>query len=227
MNIAINTLGPSKVKAGVGNYVCHVVHQLALLDKVNTYYIIINKDNMHQFNDLPQHFRTIRAPTLTTNKTLRILWEQIAIPYLCHTHNIDVLHSPGFVAPLFLPCRSVVTIHDMTFFTHPDVHEQSKIAYFKLMIPPTVRKADIVIADSHATHKDICSLINVPERKVRTIPLAAEMKQINVGEARDFLRDTYDITNPFILFVGMIEPRKNVKGIIEAYSRLHTSHLLV
>src|SRR3989338_9730256 len=115
MRISITTLGPSKLKAGVGNYVHELVWNLAKIDHENQYHIIVNKDNEHLFRIKKSNFHIIKAPRFTTNRILRILWEQFSIPLLCLKYKIDILHSTGFVAPLFLPCKSIVTIHDLTF----------------------------------------------------------------------------------------------------------------
>lgn len=219
MKIAINTLGPSSLKTGIGNYVVNLVNWLARLDTINEYCILSNESNSAFFDVKNKNFHTIVLPKYTKIKILRIFWEQLRLPFLLKKMNIDLLHSPGFVAPLIKTTKSVVTIHDMTFFSHQEKHTKSKVWYFKNMIPLSAKRADAIIADSDNTKKEISKYLEIPRSKITTVYLGVskEFKQINKKNARAILRKKYSIENKFILFVGMIEPRKNLLKLVDAF----------
>jgi len=229
MRIGINTLGPSKLKAGVGNYVYELVRNLLQVDKRNEYFIIVNADNAALFEIEQKNVHIIHAPACTTRKNLRIVWEQVGIPFLCWKQGIDVFHSPGFVAPLLLPCKSVITIHDMTFFSHPCMHEVSKVMYFWLFIPLSAWFANRISADSENTRKEIVRYVRVSPEKVKTIHLAASSlyRPISKTKAKQQVAKKYNIQHSFILFVGTLEPRKNITGLIESYARAGLKQQLV
>ncbi len=229
MNVSLNTLGPSKLKAGVGNYVYQLVWMLAKIDNKNQYYVIVNKDNANLFQIKKKNFHIIKAPNFTTTRILRILWEQTGLSLLCWRHKIDILHSTGFVAPLFLPCKSVVTIHDMTFFSHPEYHEISKIRYFRALIPRSARKAAAISADSENTRREITKYLGISSGKIKTIHLAGNPScvQVEKKEAKQLLKNKYSISSEFILFVGTIEPRKNIAGLIDSYAKAKVAEKLV
>ncbi len=228
MRIAINTLGPSKLKAGVGNYVYELVRNLAQIDKNNEYFIIANTDNATLFQMQQKNVHVIHAPRFTTHKNLRIIWEQVGIPLICWQHHIDILHSPGFVAPLFLPCKSVVTIHDMTFFSHPRMHEISKLLYYWLFIPLSAWLANAISADSENTRKETIRYLRIAPKKIKTIHLAANplCKPVAKTKAKQHLAKTHNIHHSFILFVGTLEPRKNIAGLIDSYARANPTQQL-
>ena len=219
MKIAINTLGPSKLKAGIGNYVVNLVHELARIDGRNEYLILANEDNAQHFRFRNKNFTTFVLPSYTKNRVLRILWEQIRLPKFLKKHNVNILHSPGFVAPLRKTTKSVVTVHDMTFFSHPEHHTRWKQMYFRRMIPKSVEKADAVIADSENTKQEIIRYLKTDKNKITTVHLGVG-KHFKTGDkkpAQQFLRKKYHIKHNFILFVGTIEPRKNLTRLVEAF----------
>lgn len=222
MRIAINTLGPSKLKAGVGNYVVSLVQELSKIDDENEYTIFVNRDNEQFFKTNNKHFQIIILPDYTRKKLLRIVWEQFRLPKLLKKMNIDLLHSPGFVAPLKMSAKSVVTVHDMTFFSHPECHTRFKRLYFQNMIPKSIASADAVIADSENTTQEICKYLHTPKEKITTVHLGVgeHFKQINRRKAKEYLKTKYHINNRFILFVGTIEPRKNVQTLVDAFLQI-------
>lgn len=227
VRIAINTLGPSKIKAGIGNYVVNLVKELSKLDIKNEYVILANSDNAEFFTTNNPNFKTITLPNYTRTKFLRILWEQFKLPKLLRQMGIDILHSPGFIAPLRMTAKSVVTIHDMTFFSHPQYHTKFKRFYFKKMIPLTAKKAAVIIADSENTKKDICKYLDADKQKIAVIHLGVgkDFKKIDAGKAKKFISRKYGIKNKFILFVGMIEPRKNLQRLVDAFLQLKEHEL--
>ncbi len=135
MRIAINTLGPSKLKAGIGRYASNLVNDLAKLDTENKYFIFANENNYNWFANIKnKNFKIIKLGNYSKIKFLRILWEQIILPLQCIIKKIDLLHSPGFTLPLIKTCQQAVTIHDMTFFNHSEHHTFLKRIYFPMMI---------------------------------------------------------------------------------------------
>lgn len=229
MRIAINTLGSSSLKVGVGNYVIHLVHELAKIDKQNQYYIIANKKNARFFSTKNPALKILITPNYTAIKPLRILWEQLLLPFIIKKNEINLLHSPGFIAPLIKTSASIVTIHDMTFFSHPQCHTRFKRAYFTTLIPHTIRNADAISADSENTKQDIIAHLATTPSKIHTIHLGIDtnFQPLDKKSAQQTLQKKYNLNKPFILFVGMIEPRKNLNRLIDAYVSLKTATQLV
>lgn len=222
MKIAINTLSLNRTKAGMGNYIFNLVNNLAILDRKNNYYIFVSDRNKDFFRIKQKNFRIINLGKGVTKGLNRFLWEQFSLPIYIRKQGIDVLHSPGFVLPFLSKAKNVLTIADMTFINYPEVHTLLKRAYFSLLMPPSIRKADMVLAISESTKKDAVKLVNVNPKKIKVTHLAygEEFKVMDKKKAKVFARTMYGIDSPFIIFVGMIEPRKNLIRIFEAFSEM-------
>src|SRR3989344_7697917 len=145
MKIAINTLSLNKTKAGMGNYIMHLVNTLASIDKKNEYHIFVSSHNLGFFPLHQKNVKIINLGNLITYNIIRFFWEQFMLPFYLFRNRIDVLHSPGFVIPLLSPVKNIATIADMTFFSHPEVHTLFKRAYFGAFLPVSVRSANKVI----------------------------------------------------------------------------------
>lgn len=228
MNIAINTLGPSKLKAGIGRYVSNLVNDLAKIDDENKYFIFANEDNLSWFKNITnENFKIIKLGNYSKNKLLRILWEQIILPMRCMFKRIDLLHSPSFTLPLIKTCKQAVTIHDMTFFNYAEHHTILKRIYFPLMIKYAARQADIIFADSENTRQDIIRILKTKSDKIKTVHLGVEdifFEKRTKEEIKQIL-NKYNLDKKYILFVGTIEPRKNIPALIRAFARIQRKNI--
>lgn len=222
MRIAINTLSLNRTKAGMGNYIFNLINSLASIDKKNEYYVFVSDKNKQFFDIRQKNFRIINAGKAVTKNFRRLMWEQLSLPKYIKKHKIDVLHSPGFVIPFLSKAKNILTIADMTFISHPKVHTLVKRFYFGLFMPPSIRKTDKILSISKSTKKDISDMLNINAGKIEVTHLSygKEFKILDKKNAKGFLSDNYSIDYPFILFVGMIEPRKNLKRVLKAFSQL-------
>lgn len=236
MNIVINTLALNKIKAGMGNYIVNLVKEVIAADKKkeNNYFIYISKRNKEYFTDaiirIPGNVFFILVPNIFLNYLGKIFFEQCIIPLDLVRRKIDVYHSPGFSLPLLSlsnKTKNIVTIADMTFFSHSQHHMTLKNIYFRWIIPQSIKKADGVIAISESTKKDILSYIPSSQEKIRTIYLGVDQSfkkernksMQNIEEENNVLKK-YGIEKDYILYVGVLEPRKNIKGLLHAFAEV-------
>ncbi len=224
MRIAINALASRGSLSGAARYIRSLVTSLAKIDAKNKYILYVSPEDTPRFSGLGPNFQAV--PTVA-NRPLRILWEQTELPWDLKRRRVDVFHGPAFIAPLVKTCRQVVTIHDMTFFLLPQCHLFTKRHYFQRLIPECVKRADQVIAVSENTRTDIVRILGSPCR--------SKIKVVYHGKDESFhpdrtaaascgLRTKYGFSNRIILFVGLIEPRKNLERLIRAYANLQSIH---
>jgi glycosyltransferase involved in cell wall biosynthesis len=139
--------------------------------------------------------------------------------------NIDVWHGPHYTLPLRLRCRAVLTVHDLTFFDHPEWHEKVKVAYFRPMIRAATKRSEVLVAVSAGTARRLEEVL-APEAQVITIPHGVDHDRFSAapddGDA-DRLRGL-GVRPPYVAFVGTMEPRKAVPTLVEAFSRLAAGH---
>jgi len=163
--------------------------------------------------------RVIPFPRLWTH--LRLSWEML-------TDSPDVLFVPAHVIPLIHPRRSLVTVHDLGYKYYPDAHPLLDRLYLDISTRWNVKAASLVIADSYATRDDLIRFYRVPPEKIRVIypgydadlfrPVRDE-KRIQDVKAR------YGIEGDYFLFVGTIQPRKNIRRLLEAFALFRRSTL--
>jgi glycosyltransferase involved in cell wall biosynthesis len=160
----------------------------------------------------------------------RLAWEQVRAPALASRLGIDVWHGPHYTVPLRLRVPAVTTIHDLTFFEHPEWHERSKVLFFRRMIPRSVARAAAIVAVSAATAAAIEEILE-PDAPVLTIPHGVDHDRFRpasptpaTAPADLALLDPLGVRPPYIAFVGTIEPRKAVPTLVEAFARLAGDH---
>jgi len=216
MRIAINTLAMRRELYGGGNYIKNLVWALSRIDRENEYLIFGSSENVCHLEGLQNSFHIELAPS---NRMLRLPWEQTVLPLKLKRKRIDVYHGAGFVVPLVKTCAQVVTIYDMTFQLMPKRHSLHKRLYFRAMIPAMVKGSDRVIATSESTKRDILGFVRVEKEKICVIHLgvAGRFEPVRDGERLAEIREKYNLPREFILFVGVIEPRKNLETLVDAY----------
>ncbi|HEV2619920.1 MAG TPA: glycosyltransferase family 1 protein [Acidobacteriaceae bacterium] len=164
---------------------------------------------------------------------LRLLLEQIYIPWLTRKMKIDVLHSLHYSFPLVrTSARKVVTVHDLTSLLMPQVHIRSKRLYYIFFLRVSSRLADAVIFVSRSTQEDWRRHFPRSPVKQFVIPLGKGPNyrpDLPSASIRDVLK-RHNLSQPYLLYIGTIEPRKNLTRLVQAFARVQAafpSHTLV
>lgn len=201
---------------GVGNYIKNLVWGLSRIDRQNEYLLFGSPENLVHLQGLPGNFQVEMAPK---HPALRILWEQTILPLKLRQKKIDLYHGPAFAVPLVASCARVITVHDMTVQISPESQSVHTRFYLRTMIRAMLSASDHVIANSECTKHDILEIAKVQEEKVSVIYLGVDprFQPIHDKERLAEVREKYCLPREFILFVGMIEPRKNLAHLIDAY----------
>ena len=154
----------------------------------------------------------IVSPVPTPHEVFRAAWEHTAVPYETFRHKIDVYHSPNYTLPLALPCPGVVTIHDLAFMD-PRFHNTRLRLYLKLLTGVSIRRAAHVVAVSRYTKGEIERRFPHAAGKVSVVYSGLDP----VFENQNGAPSVSNGGRPYVLFVGSIEPRKNLKRLIRAF----------
>jgi glycosyltransferase involved in cell wall biosynthesis len=163
---------------------------------------------------------------LPTHRPLvRIAWEQLFQPFALARERPDLLHALAFVSPLFLPCPAVVTVYDLSFRLTPERFRPAQRLYLSAFTAWSCRRARRVLAISESTRADLVRLLGLPAAKVDVaLPgLASALRPLPADQVEAF-RVRRGLPERFILYLGTLEPRKNLAALLEAFARLRPGH---
>ncbi|MDQ6927437.1 MAG: glycosyltransferase family 4 protein [Actinomycetota bacterium] len=164
-------------------------------------------------------------------RPLRLAWEQARLPRLLNRLPVDVHHSPHYTMPERAQVPCVVTVHDLTFLENPSWHEPVKVAFFRRALRVAATRADALIAVSAATATRLEAVLS-PKAPIHVIPHGVDAERLypcdpadfEAGEADRATRRGLAVEGPYLLFVGTIEPRKDVPSLVRAFDRLAATH---
>lgn len=169
----------------------------------------------------PKNLTLVRSRFPTQRALVRIAWEQLVLPGAALRHKLDLLHCPVNVRPVLSPCPTVVTIHDLVFLRSPESFHPAKRRYLSAMTGWSARHAAHVIAVSESTRRDVIDLLGVRPGKVTTVHNGVGEQFRPVAEAeREAFRAQQGITGRMLLYVGTLEPRKNLPMLTRAFATL-------
>jgi glycosyltransferase involved in cell wall biosynthesis len=207
MKIGINLLAIPVEMAGTGIYASNLLHNLFEEDCENRYTIFMNEKSVERFGfDFPN---VTVVPFKVRNLIQRVFLEQVVLPF--RTIKLDLLHSVSNVLPLLSACKTVVTIHDIYQVYYPERFPFLKLMYLKFFVPLTVLKADKIITVSQCSKNDI----------EKSYAKFSNSNKINVTlEASRYVERKPSIDKNYLLFVGTLEPGKNLNTLLKAYHKL-------
>lgn len=200
--------------AGVGRYAANLGRSLAVALPPHTLTVFLTRDARDcDFADARQK----RAPLPTPNEYARLAWEQTLVPLQTALAGIDVFHSPNYILPAALPCRSVVTIHDLAYL-QPELHRLQSHLYLRVMSALALRRADAVIAVSDYTRRAVEARYPHTVGRIDVVYEGVDPAlKIPTAECLRGFRQRSGAPFPYILFVGTLEPRKNLPRLVAAF----------
>lgn len=225
MHIAINAhlLAHTRTfrRAGVSHYVEQLIHHLARIDQANRYTIYTTRGLGACELGLPPHFAVCPSRMPTINPRVRIPWEQIYAPWLLWRGGASLFHGTLNVAPFFSPVPTIITIHDLAFIRFPHTFRAHNRTYLDLATRLSARRATRILAVSEHTKREVVGLLGVPpERVVVTHDAARAHFRPPEPAALAAFRARHGLPEQFVLYVGTLEPRKNLVTLLEAYSQV-------
>jgi glycosyltransferase involved in cell wall biosynthesis len=231
MRIAIDYSAAVNQRAGVGRLVRNQVLALAEVDHDNEYQLVYARPN--RGSPPPQFPRArnfSRREIGVRERWLTILWHRAKVPLAAEwlSGPVDLYHSPDFVLPPLRHARGVLTVHDLAFLMRPECADARLRAYLEEVVPRSVQRADFIIADSENTRNDLVVLLGVPPGSVSVVPGGVEERfaPVTDPEALRQARQRLRVGDaPFVLAIGVIEPRKNLNRLMDAFRLLKERRL--
>lgn len=201
--------------SGVVRYTDELVRALAA-ELGEELYVFVTKAE-DGLDGLP--IRKVRAPFSTPNEYVRAVWEQIFVPVDVRRIVPDVYHSPNYILPAAIGCPSVVTVHDVAFLDRA-VHRLRSHLYLSALTVLALRKATIIVCVSSYTARRLTARFPWAGGKIRVVGegISSQFRP-QPRAAVDAFRERHGLRKPYVLFVGTVEPRKNLPRLIRAFER--------
>jgi len=213
------------IPGGVRNYIENLVLALALASPESQYYFYYR--NLRRPGRLPAVPRGTRMEPIYARVPRRLfsyLENHLGWPPIEYWQpKLDVVHGTHFTLPLTRRARSVLTVHDVAFLREPRFYRNRRLNEYgyRYLLGHSLARADLVLASSHSTKRDLIELCRVKEEKIWVVPIGRDerFRRVPADEARPVL-DRYGITRPFALYpAGTFEARKNVENTLKAFAR--------
>ncbi len=204
-------------QVGVSVYTLNLLNFFQKKSDINTQFRIFLRTSPLESMPKPSEFfqyKVIKA---------KFMWSQIFLPIELYLNSkVDVFFSPAHYSPRFSPSPTVVTIHDLAYFYYPDEFLKNDLFKLKNWTQYSIENASKVIAVSKTTKRDLTKFYNIPDSKINVIYNGYEKKQTSPNHFRTFPLKTYELEpQKYILYVGTLQPRKNIQTLIKAYKTFH------
>lgn len=208
------------VVGGTQTYAVNLIQHLAVLDTMNEYFLFVN----HESADLPlvdaPNFRRIVCPVRATRRINRYLWEQSILPLQLARHRVDLVHSLGYVGPLYPPCRHVVSVPDLNYLAFRDLMEGARQRILSTLIPRVARRAAHVVTISEYSKRQITTHIGIADEKVTVTYLAARVPADTKVSSGEQIPGRYGISHPYLIAFSSLSPHKNIVRLIQAFAQV-------
>ena len=206
-------------RGGVGRYVDELLP--ALVQEGADLAVVVQAHDVEHYRALLPGVELLAAPPAIARAAVRFAWEQAGLPALARRGGADVLHSPHYTMPLAARLPVVTTLHDATFFTHPDVHLAVKRRFFRTWTRISLRRARRCVTPSAATRDELVRVAGARADRIDVAHLGVDARRFHVPTTaeRAAVREHLGLTGRYVAFLGTIEPRKNAANLVRGWVR--------
>jgi len=203
-------------KSGVGYYCEELLKTMVSIEHETEFFVFSHQPIATKFTGSNGNVRFSKSNFFP----IRALYLQALLPRILAKEKPDLCHYTNFLAPVFDDIPYVVTIHDMTL-ERASAHPPVKRLYTRQLLPDVARRARLIITVSEHSKWEIVRYLGISADRIRVIPLAAspEFHHVSEPDRRAILKE-YGLKAPYLLFVGNLEPRKNLPRLIEAFASI-------
>lgn len=225
MKIGIDIRNIGKQRTGSEVVVLELTKNILELDKKNEYLLLTDTDDETVLQNIRQDLNLNdkkNAQIISLKAGNKFIWAAWTMPIFFRTHKIDVFHTE-YILPFFIPSsvKVVTHIHDVSFKVYRQMILKKDLFFLDLLIPRSIRRSDKIIAVSRFTEDEILRFYPAAKNKIEVV-----FNSINLiisestEEARKLIREKYGLPEKFILYIGTLQPRKNIPVLIDAYAKI-------
>jgi glycosyltransferase involved in cell wall biosynthesis len=183
--------------------------------------VVCQRADEERYGRLAPGARVIAGPAALGHRPARLAWEQSGLPVVAQQVNADVIHMPHYSMPLRPGRPTVVTVHDITFFTEPEQHGAVSAMFFKSAIRTATRRATRLLVPSNATRDELVRVLGVDINRIDVAYHGVDHRLFHRPDPRQVASVSERLGlhgKPYIAFLGSLEPRKNVAALITGWA---------
>jgi glycosyltransferase involved in cell wall biosynthesis len=183
--------------------------------------VVCQRADEERYGRLAPGARVVAGPTAISHRSVRMSWEQSLLPTVAQQVNADVIHMPFYSMPLRPGRPTVVTVHDVTYFTEPDLYRQIDATSVKAAIRTAARRAARLIVPSKATRDELVRVLEADSTKIDVAYHGVDHRLFHRPDPRQVsaVSDRLGLHGkPYVAFLGLLEPRKNVAALIRGWA---------
>ncbi|MGF7234358.1 MAG: glycosyltransferase family 4 protein [Frankia sp.] len=206
-------------RGGVGRYVDGLVSALGAAGADLA--LVCQRSDAERFGRMAPDAKVVPGPAAIAHRPARLAWEQTGLPLVAQQVNAAVIHSPHYTMPLRSGRPVCVTIHDVTFFTEPEMHTAVKGTFFRSAMRTAVRRASRIIVPSKATRDELVRVLEGDPTSTDVAYHGVDMTTFHPPTEDEKRRVKLRLglgDRRYVAFLGMLEPRKNVPNLIAGWA---------
>jgi glycosyltransferase involved in cell wall biosynthesis len=209
------------VPADRGALIRYVDGLVAALDRAGAdIAVVCQRAEAERYRRLAPSAQVIPGPVSITNRAARLAWEQSGLPLLARQAGADVIHAPYYSIPLSAGLPTVVTVHDAMWFTEPD-QLSPHASFFRSATRTAVRHARRVIVPSKATRDELIRVLSADPTRIDVAYHGVDLTQFHPPTGEEIRRSAMRCglhDQPYVAFLGALDPRKNVPNLIRGFA---------
>jgi len=206
---------------GVAHYMHYLVTELITLDHANEYVLFFDDRILATKPYEASNVRVRRFPYYQYKRYLPLAYSHMLISAFVAREGLDIFHAPGTILPYLYKGPAVITVHDFAIYEHPDWFPSKYLSRqqisTQMLVPSSIKRARHIIAVSEYTKHYLKKLFRVADQKVSVIPLGVAPEAVDDALSQQ-VRKKHQLPENYFLFLGTIEPRKNVEGLVRAFA---------
>jgi glycosyltransferase involved in cell wall biosynthesis len=218
LHVLVDATAVPADRGGVGRYVDDILPALERAGVRLT--VAVQERDVAVIGDRLREADVVPAPAAVARRPARLAWEQVGLPALARRTRPDVLHSPHYTRPFRSPVPVTVTLHDATFFSHPELHSRVKGSFFRAATRWAARHAQSLVVPSAATRDEVVRYTGASAERFFVAHHGVDRSifhPVEVGEAARVARSLGIGPEGYVAFLGTLEPRKNVPALVRGW----------
>ncbi len=232
MKIGIDIRSVARQRTGDENYTIRLINSLKKADRKNQYFLYTDTKDKKQLREIREklglkgknsrQFQVV--PVLPATK---FLWTFFSLPFYLRKNPVDILHVQ-YICPFWLPrkIKLITTVHDISFARYPKFISWKDLFFLKILIPPSLKRADKIVAVSRFTKKEISQVYGIDKSKIAVVYNIVQAENYQPSSKKELarVRKKFHLEKPSFLYIGTLQPRKNIIFTIQAFVELKKRH---